>query len=40
MPGIGGIEASRRIASRGIQTVVVLITGDDSPYAARDHGAA
>lgn len=29
MPGIGGIEASRQIASRGLPAVVVLITAGE-----------
>jgi two-component system, NarL family, invasion response regulator UvrY len=31
MPGIGGIEAARQIASRGLAAVVVLITADEPP---------
>ena len=29
MPGIGGIEAARQIASRAIPTTVILITADE-----------
>jgi DNA-binding NarL/FixJ family response regulator len=31
MPGIGGIEAARQIASRGLPAVVVLITAGELP---------
>jgi CheY-like chemotaxis protein len=31
MPGIGGIEAARRIALRGLQTIVVLVTAGPLP---------
>jgi DNA-binding NarL/FixJ family response regulator len=31
MPGIGGVEAARRIASRGLPSVVVLVSAGDLP---------
>ncbi len=31
MPGIGGVEAARIIASRGLPAIVVLITGEEPP---------
>jgi two-component system, NarL family, invasion response regulator UvrY len=43
MPGIGGIEAARRIAAHGGDTVIVLVSGDrphELPDAARTCGAA
>jgi two-component system, NarL family, invasion response regulator UvrY len=43
MPGIGGIEASRRIAGRGHGAVTVLLSSyreDDLPEEARHCGAA
>jgi CheY-like chemotaxis protein len=36
MPGIGGIEAARQIASRAIPTTVVLITADESAAIVAD----
>jgi two-component system, NarL family, invasion response regulator UvrY len=43
MPGIGGIEAAKRIAARGGDTVIVLVSSDrphELPDAARSCGAA
>ena len=43
MPGIGGIEAARRIAAHGSDTVIVLVSSDrphELPDAARTCGAA
>lgn len=40
MPGIGGIEAARMIASRAVPTIVVLITGAELPDAVPDGTAA
>jgi DNA-binding NarL/FixJ family response regulator len=43
MPGIGGIEAARRIAAHGGDTVIVLVSSDrphELPDAARSCGAA
>lgn len=31
MPGIGGVEAARTIAARGLPAVVVLVTGAEPP---------
>jgi two-component system, NarL family, invasion response regulator UvrY len=31
MPGMGGVEAARQIASRGLPTIVVLITAGQPP---------
>jgi len=31
MPGIGGIEAARQLASHGLPSIVVLITADEPP---------
>jgi two-component system, NarL family, invasion response regulator UvrY len=42
MPGMGGIEATRRIGALGGETVVVLVSSypeQDLPGAARDCGA-
>ena len=42
MPGVGGIEATRRIRAIADQTVVVLVSSypaQDLPVAARDCGA-
>jgi DNA-binding NarL/FixJ family response regulator len=40
MPGLGGVEAARRIAGRkGERPVVVLISGTQQPAVARDPGA-
>ena len=42
MPGIGGIEATRRISAIGGETAVVLVSSypeQDLPRAARDCGA-
>jgi DNA-binding NarL/FixJ family response regulator len=43
MPGLGGVEAARRLARSTSHTVVVLISGSEQPNVARDpaaHGAA
>jgi DNA-binding NarL/FixJ family response regulator len=40
MPGIGGIEAARMIASRSLPTIVVLVTGAELPDAVSDGPAA
>ena len=40
MPGIGGIEAARQIASRGIPAIVVLVTAGQLPSDARPRSAA
>jgi len=37
MPGIGGLEAAREIASRGLPTIVVLVTADE-PSSAVGYG--
>jgi two-component system, NarL family, invasion response regulator UvrY len=42
MPGMGGIEATRRIGAAARETVVVLVSSypeQDLPWAARDCGA-
>jgi len=31
MPGIGGVEAARQIASRGLRAIVVLVTAEPPP---------
>ncbi len=31
MPGIGGVEAARQIASRGLRAIVVLVTAGPPP---------
>lgn len=36
MPGIGGIEAARQIAARGLPALVMLITAGDLPPDRRD----
>ena len=40
MPGIGGIEAARRITSRAIPTTVILITADELPDVLLERPAA
>ena len=40
MPGIGGVEAARQIASRGLPAIVVLVTAGQWPSDASPGGAA
>jgi DNA-binding NarL/FixJ family response regulator len=40
MPGIGGIEAARRIGARGNPAVVVLVSADEGLAEIAPHGAA
>jgi DNA-binding NarL/FixJ family response regulator len=40
MPGIGGVEAARIIASGALPTIVVLMTGAELPDAVSDRTAA
>jgi two-component system, NarL family, invasion response regulator UvrY len=40
MPGIGGVEAARQIASRGLPAIVVLITAGQPPCDASPGRAA
>ena len=40
MPGIGGVEAARQIASRGLPAIVVLVTAGQRPSDASPGGAA
>lgn len=40
MPGIGGVEAARQIASRGLRAIVVLVTAGPLPSDGGHGGAA
>ena len=40
MPGIGGVEAARRIARRGLLAIVVLVTAGELPCDAGPGAAA
>ena len=40
MPGIGGVEAARQIASRGLSAIVVLVTAGPPPSDAGPGSAA